>query len=494
MRFPHLKSDLVVHHKNEPFTPCGDPAPVFRKYIHIFAVNEIGKLDMRSIKLCWKAAIILIILATLVIDVRAQGYDYYGEGIKLKFGEDSAKYIRFITWHQIWTRMSEHNAGSTRLGQDAPTSFDFGVRRSRFMAYAQVTDRFLVLTHFGINNQTALSGGMNGRDGQRAPFFMHDAWADFKLFKDYLHVGAGLHYWNGLSRMTRASTLNFLALDAPIFNWPTIDQTDQFARRIGVFAKGRAGKLVYNFSLSDPFRTNLDGAIAVDQANFSPRNNAKVLDGYVSYEFFEPEGNLLPFTVGTYLGDKKIFNLGAGFMHNTDAMWYQTTVSGGGADTAYASMTLLSVDAFLDIPLTQRMRGGSITFYTVAYFYDMGPNNVRFIGIMNPADGGGPARGNAVPTIGTGRIHYWQLGFALPRKSDKYVVQPYVAMSHAYLEGLQNEDGDEVPVHVFDTGVNLLLAGHHAKLTLSYRNRPDFTDVQALERRSELVLQTMIYF
>lgn len=449
---------------------------------------------MKRYRTILNCAVCLGFLATMAPRIHAQGYDYYGEGIKLKLGEDSAKYIRFITWHQIWSRFSENNKGSTRLGQPAPESFDFGVRRSRFLAYAQVSDRFLILTHFGINNQTGISGGSNGRDGQRAPFFMHDAWADFKLFKDYVHIGAGLHYWNGLSRMTRASTLNFLTLDAPIFNWPTIDQTDQFARRIGIFAKGKVGKLVYNFSFSDPFRANLDGLIAVDASNYSPRNTSKVTDGYLSYEFLEAEGNLLPFTVGTYLGDKKILNLGAGFMHNSDAMWYQVPDAGGGLDTSFAHMTLLSVDLFLDIPLTQRMKGGSITFYTVAYLYDMGPNNVRFVGIMNPADGGGPGRGNAVPTIGTGHIYYWQLGFAMPRKTDKYVLQPYVAMSHAYLDGLRDEAGGAVPVHVLDTGINLLLAGHHAKLTLNYRNRPDFTDALAIERRSEMILQTMIYF
>jgi hypothetical protein len=33
-------------------------------------------------------------------------------------------------------------------------------------------------------------------------------------------MGGGLHYYMGLSRATMASTLNFLTIDAPIFNWP----------------------------------------------------------------------------------------------------------------------------------------------------------------------------------------------------------------------------------------------------------------------------------
>lgn len=424
-----------------------------------------------------------------------QGYDYYGEGIKLNVNEDGSNYIRFITWHQMWTRFSENNTGSTRLEQDAPESFDFGLRRARFMAYAQLTDRFLIMTHFGTNNQTALAGGLNGQNGQRAPFFMHDAWAEYTVFKEYLNIGGGLHYWNGLSRMSKASTLNFLTMDAPIFNWPTFDETDQFVRRIGLFAKGRVGNVVYNFSLTDPFKTNLDKVIARDEALYSPYNDSKVIDGYVSYEFFEAERNLLPFTVGTYLGDMKVFNIGAGFLHNSEAMWYESVATNGvTVDTSFADMRLFSVDAFLDLPLTDDRRGGAITAYAVAYFYDMGPNYVRYIGVMNPADGGGPNRGNAVPTIGTGSIFYTQFGYTLPRKSDKVILQPYAAFSHARLEGLVDEANKIVPVNVVDIGGNILFAGHHAKLTLNYRNRPDFTDVLNVVRRNELVLQTMIYF
>jgi hypothetical protein len=40
------------------------------------------------------------------------------------------------------------------------------------------------------------------------------------LPENSLNYGGGLHYYMGLSRATMASTLNFLTIDAPIFNWP----------------------------------------------------------------------------------------------------------------------------------------------------------------------------------------------------------------------------------------------------------------------------------
>ena len=51
--------------------------------------------------------------------------------------------------------------------------------------------------------------------------YMHDVWTEFMLVPKKLYIGTGLHYWNGVSRMANASTLNFMTLDAPIFNWYT---------------------------------------------------------------------------------------------------------------------------------------------------------------------------------------------------------------------------------------------------------------------------------
>jgi hypothetical protein len=90
-----------------------------------------------------------------------------------------------------------------------------------------------------------------------------------------LSIGAGLHYYMGLSRMTMSSTLNYLTIDAPIFNWPLIENSDQFARQIGIFAKGKYNKWEYRFSINKPFATNqtpvnvtdADIARAVDNNN-----------------------------------------------------------------------------------------------------------------------------------------------------------------------------------------------------------------------------------
>lgn len=439
--------------------------------------------------------IYFLALAWLCLPMLAltQGFNDYNGGLKVPLDESGEKYFRLLTWHQVWLRYNDNNSGSTRLEQSQSATSDVGLRRSRFLMYAQLNERFLILTHFGINNQNAISGGYLGLDGKKPQLYMHDAWVEYTVFKRHLSIGTGLHYWNGLSRMTSASTLNFMTMDAPILNWATIEAIDQFARKLGVYAKGKVGKLAYQVSLNDPFKTNNNQDILDNRALYSPFNVGKVSAGYFQYEFAEEESQKLPYRVGSYLGTKKVFNLGAGFLHNADAMWSRDAASG---DTLSHDLLLLAVDAFVDWPLAEG-RAGAITACLTYYWNDFGPNNFRNIGLLNPADGSTLAnsslRGNAFPTVGTGQSFYGQVGYMLPKKRPDLVWQPYASLIYSRLEGLSNAAGDLVPVSVLDLGLNCYLAGHHSKLTLNYRHRPDFNDIEAIRYRPELTLQAMVY-
>lgn len=76
------------------------------------------------------------------------------------------------------------------------------------------------------------------------PFaFVHDAWIEQRIWNDHLNIGCGLHSWWGISRMTNTSTLNLMTLDSPIFTWPLFQRSDQFARQLGIYAKGQVGRL-----------------------------------------------------------------------------------------------------------------------------------------------------------------------------------------------------------------------------------------------------------
>lgn len=424
----------------------------------------------------------------------SQGFAGYGDGIKINIDEEGDRYLRFITWHQVWMRYNQNNAGSTRNGVAQSETLDIGLRRSRIQLYSQINKRFLVFMHFGINNQNAISGGLNGQDGKKPQVFVHDAWVDYTVIPNYLHLGAGLHYWNGLSRMSNASTLNFMTMDAPILNWPMIETLDQFARKLGLFAKGKLGKLSYQLALNEPFRYN--GTPGFDRADFNSANNSKLFESYFQYEFWDSENNRLPFRVGSYLGTKRVFNLGAGFIYGPNAMATGALVdpfSGNISQSDTSALSCFAVDVFLDLPLKNR---DALTLYAALYLNDLGPNYLRNIGILNPANGSNTnrdLRGNALPTIGTGRSFYAQIGYMFPKKRDDLIWQPYGAFIYSDFEGLTNTIGEKVPVAVMDLGINLYLAGHHSKLTLNYRNRPDMVNLNDPIRKAEITLQAMVY-
>jgi hypothetical protein len=448
-------------------------------------------------------------LLLLSIGGYGQGSTEYGSGLKFNLNEDGSKYMRTILWNQIWFRSTDMNPGTMINGEEASTSTDIGNRRLRMLFYAQLSKRYLILMHFGINNQTFTNGGAAGTtgtggygQGKKPGVFFHDVWNEYALVlpetdkKFSLSLGAGLHYYMGLSRMTMSSTLNYLAADAPIFNWPLIENSDQFARQMGIFAKGKYGKVEYRFSLNKPFATNAvpvdaaseDFAVAVDNSGNTKWSKA----GYIEYQFLDQESNLLPYKVGTYLGTKKVFNLGAGFYTAPDAT--RTSVNG---TVEKHDIKLFAADAFLDMPIGAPEKKMAITAYSVFYKYDFGPNYLRNLGIMNVGVAntdftGTPAlagAGNAQPTIGTGNIWYTQAGFLIPNSEEKPLVriQPFGAFTYKNFEALESSSTQ------FDIGANFHLDGHHAKITTQYSTRPVYTSPDSSSLKGEFLVQLHIY-
>ena len=142
------------------------------------------------------------------------------------------------------------------------------------------------------------------------------------------------------------------------------------------------GRLDYRLHLNKPFvngpvatRANMtSNAVNVASETWAP-------GAYVNWMFFDKESNKLPFFVGSYMGAKKIFNLGAGFYRQGEAT---ASRSIRGQDTLVNrhNQLCLGVDAFLDMPIKQG-RGGAAHAYVVYYNYDFGPGYLRNIGILN---------------------------------------------------------------------------------------------------------------
>ncbi|MFN3393657.1 MAG: hypothetical protein ACK424_03775, partial [Candidatus Thermochlorobacter sp.] len=79
----------------------------------------------------------------------AQGSDTYGTGARINLDSLGTKYIRFITWLQMWTRFQEQNPGTIINGNPVDNFFDIGIRRARFLAYGSFGKGSLFMFHIG---------------------------------------------------------------------------------------------------------------------------------------------------------------------------------------------------------------------------------------------------------------------------------------------------------------------------------------------------------
>lgn len=450
-------------------------------------------------------------------DAAASSSSNYGRGMTLVLDEKGKKYIRFLTWAQAWAAFTDNNPGTVdAYGDLKDSSLDLGIRRARFLTYSQLTEKYLILLHMGINNQTFTNGGGSGTGGiggygagKKPQVFIHDVWNEYAVIpqsecSDFsLALGAGLHYWNGVSRKASASTLGFMALDAPTFAWQNIELTDQFARQLGWYVKGKFHKLDYRFAVNHPFNADDSASLNTDRAvNIAAHSLAYA--GYFDWQFWDQESNLLPYKTSTWLGEKSVFNIGAGFYVHPDA----SGILDANDQLQKQDQLAVGIDCYLDKPVGDA--GAALTMYGVYYIYDYGDNYFRNVGIMNTgtlgsadflaAEGITPTisgAGNMQPLMGTGEIFYLEGGYVLPTwvlGESHGKLQPFAAFTHKNLDWL-----DDAALN-WDMGVNYLIDGHRAKLTFQYSLRPQFFqqgEGESVQRvsdgsRGEFVIQAQV--
>ena len=407
--------------------------------------------------------------------------------LKHTFNASGSHYVKATVVAQTWARYSDMNPGT--LIYDTPTSSytDIGIRRLRISTWAQVTDRVFVYAQFGQNNFNFLSKRYTGA-------FFHDAITEFKVAPQ-LSIGGGLTGWGGLSRFSSPAVGSVLGIDVPLYQQVTNGITDQFLRKLSIYAKGQIGKLDYRIALTSPMAAQNSSvalpAISKD-ANFSLAAPKLQTQAYLYWQFFDKENNTLPYTTGTYLGKKKILNLGAGFIHQKDAMWYLNSSN----DTTSTDMLLLGVDLFLDMPMNKN--GSAISAYLAYNNYNLGPNYVRNLGVMNPATGvygNGTFNGSGVafPMVGTGQTLYGQVGYKFKNGLlGTGTLLPYASVQYSQWKKLND------PMILLEGGVNWLIHGtHNAKITLAYQSRPVFElttsgDYSTSTRKGMLTMQYQI--
>ncbi|OUS21520.1 hypothetical protein A9Q93_00820 [Nonlabens dokdonensis] len=393
----------------------------------------------------------------------AQGSTEYTGGMKVKLNESGSKYFRIISWAQFWAQHSDNETLNSFGNEES--DLNFSVRRARVLMYAQVSKKFLILTHFGLNSQNAGNLHPVGK-GDSSQLFFHDVWGEWSL-NDNHAIGGGLHYWNGISRLNNQSTLNMLTLDNNRQSWATIGLSDQFARHMGVYFKGKFDRLQYRLSINESLTNGLDagGVPGIDNATYNGReilggkDAGKNFAGYFDYHFADQESNFLPYKVGSYLGSKKVFNVGAGFFYHPNG----SVSLDGNNDFQGEDVAIFAVDAFYDAPVGDK--GAAITAYATYQNNDYGTNFT--LG----------------QTYETGSMLYAHVGYVLPSENDKLKIQPYLSASSRSIDAIDDNASR------FGLGGNLYFSGHHSKLSLEYANQK-YGNLDAV---GTVTLQAMIY-
>ncbi|MGU3375308.1 porin [Chryseobacterium sp. M5A1_1a] len=426
--------------------------------------------------------------------------------LKINLNSKGDKWLKFGISSQIWLRSIDNNPGTAVNGVPQDQTYDAGIRRMRLIIQSQVTPFYSVFLQMGINNQSFNSGGGTGTGnsgaGKKSPFFIHDAYNELAIIprnnfqtgkpnKNNLYIGAGLHSWNGVSRLTNASTTKMLAGDIPVFNFPTIEIADQFARQLGIFVHGELDRINYRFSVNKPFATNLKptvGGAAVD----NNQSGKLSYSGYAFYQFFNKEVTVTSFLPGNNLAAKKMLNVGAGFYTNKDATQSQPSEN----NFESHNTSIFGADVYTELPLGNKKKEMGLTLYSVFYRYNYGPDYMRISGLLNPGTADplftgqkaleGP--GNNRVLMGTGNIWFSQVGFVLPKFSTVLKVQPFFNYALKDMKAL-NQNGS-----YYDIGANLYLYGQNARIVAQYSSRPlyDITSKKVFDRKGEFLLSFQI--
>ncbi|WP_422080716.1 hypothetical protein [Ulvibacterium sp.] len=403
----------------------------------------------------YRFLICLIVFGTFSFTFSQGSPDYEG-GLNIAFDENGKKYLRIISWAQV---QAIHNDQVP----DEQEQTNFNLARARILMFSQINEKFLILTHFGLNNLNSNSMSPTGLSDASELFF-HGVWAQYNLGKRH-SVGAGLHYFNGISRLNNQSTLNIMTLDNNRQSWSTVGLSDQFGRHLGIYAKGSLGKLQYRVALNDAITNGLDdrdpqnggSAVYAGKRLLGSAESGKVFSGYFEYSLFDMESDVLPYKVGTYLGGKRIFNVGAGFFAHPSGS-VRADVDG---ILEPEDVRIFAVDAFYDAPWGND--GSAITAYATYQYNDYG-EDYFFL------------------AYGTGNMAYGHLGYLLPGSVLKTRFQPYASYAVNTYDAFENNRT------IFGIGANTYFSGHNSKLTLEYRHE-SFGD----DKLGTLTLQAMIY-
>jgi len=409
------------------------------------------------------------------------------KGLTFFVGSDSSVKIRFLALLQVQARYLELNNGSIAPdGHYKSSTFDLGMTRlcvGTHLSYKKLTFYYLL----GNNGQTIVSG-------KSGNFYTYEGWISYALIPQYFTLGIGQSLYRGLSRASSQSSTQLLTNDILWQAAPLANKTDNIGRQFQIFAVGYLGKLEYRVSLVRPFTSVgangaefpvLNQAIATNKSYDFPSDRFGS-EGYIAYQFKDIEDIRGSSKNFSYLGTKRVFNIGAGWAYQPKAVAYLDEAR----DTIRKNSLSLSIDAFYDVPFANN---SALSLYSAFYKYDYGPDYLRALGTMNYFKGGSSAQGagNGEYIVGTGNSFYIQVAYLFARRftNENHKLQVYATFAYKNFEGLAEESYQP------GAGINYYILDNNAKIGLQYQARPFYgNDSKISIYKNNILIQAQVSF
>lgn len=338
-------------------------------------------------------------------------------------------------WTQAWYQYVENGKNNKGLN-------DFMIRRAYFYIKGQPTDYLSFFTHIAVDRL-----GQDGLDnpslGLGSGLTFRDLWITLNLSESF-KIQAGRMYVPLTRNYGTTSTKALLTTDLPFM---------QGGIRGSIFYASKVGRDDGVTLWGNPFDGRFQYRLMVAQGienNSNPQNNLRFA-GRLSLNLLEPEKEW--FNMGTYLGKKKVLNLGVGMDNQNDL----TLNSQTGQDNF-----VWTVDAFFDHPINDDA-------VTVESAYIHIQNNTQPNSFAQLAAGD-----NA-------ELFYIQAGYYLGTQIGAGRLQPYFRYESASVKQKSN-------TNFLSCGLNYYIKGHNAKISLDYT----FVNHENIDDQSIFTLQLAV--
>ncbi len=323
--------------------------------------------------------------------------------------------VNFGFWTQAWYQHVENGKGDSHLN-------DFMLRRAYFAVSGQPQEYLGFFSHIAVD-RLGQDGLDNPSMGLGTGLTFRDLWMTleldeaFKIQTGRMYVPLTRNYGTTSTKALLTTDLSFMqgGIRGGIF------YTSKVGRDDGVTFWGNPldGKLQYRFMVSEGM-----------EGEGNPEDNLRYV-GRLVVNLLEPETGW--FNQGTYLGQKKVFSLGAAF----DSQNNLTLNNEPGQDNF-----IWTVDVFFDHPVAN----GAITAESA------------YINIKNSTQANGFAQ--LAPSDAAG-LFYIQAGYYFSNPVAVGNVQPYFRYETVSVE-------QETDTRFLSGGLNYYIKGHNVKASLDY--------------------------